>query len=224
MTPKSVASHERRDHERQETREKILDAARQMFARDGYEAVTMRAIAEHIKYTATALYHHFDSKQSLVTELCTCDFASLGQRFRQAGGIADPVERIRASGLAYIEFAHANPNHYRYMFMTVLPAMDPATVHAGKLGNPEHDAYAFMRQTCQEAIDQGRIRPEYTDADELAQLLWSSLHGLISLRIVKAQDTGGAPAYLGVPWRDANATARHLIDVMIRGIVREAHA
>ena len=97
-----MGTRERRTREREETREKILGAARDMFAHEGYEAVTMRAIAEKIEYTPTAIYHHFDSKQALLTELCACDFRGLAAHFRGKAVSDDPIERIRSAGRAYL--------------------------------------------------------------------------------------------------------------------------
>jgi DNA-binding transcriptional regulator YbjK len=57
----------RRAREKAALRAQILDAARQLFAKEGYEAVTMREVARKIQYTATALYYHFPDKESLLT-------------------------------------------------------------------------------------------------------------------------------------------------------------
>ncbi|HEY1434684.1 MAG TPA: helix-turn-helix domain-containing protein, partial [Thermoanaerobaculia bacterium] len=46
---------ERRERERQELRDRILDAARELFVEQGYDAVTMRKIAERIEYSPTAI-------------------------------------------------------------------------------------------------------------------------------------------------------------------------
>jgi AcrR family transcriptional regulator len=211
-----MGSKERRNRERQDTREKILAAARLMFAQEGYEAVTMRAIAERVEYTPTAIYHHFANKQALVTELCNLDFLGLAQHFSRAAAIADPVERIRAIGEAYLQFAIDHPYHYRFMFMTALPEIvhSPEFV-AERLGNPQTDGYAFFRLACEQAIQQQRLRPEFTDSHEVAQLLWAVLHGLISLRITKQ------PHDQFLPWRDLRVSARNAVDVMFRGILRD---
>ena len=68
---------ERREREKEEIRNKILDAARDLFAREGYEAVTMRRIAEAIEYSPTTIYIHFEDKDDLVLALCHEDFARL---------------------------------------------------------------------------------------------------------------------------------------------------
>jgi len=209
-----VGTKERRERERVDTRERILAAAREMFAEEGYEAVTMRAIAERIEYTPTALYHHFPSKQALLTELCESDFAGLAKHFQGAAGSADPVERLRAVGDAYLRFAEQYPSQYRFMFMTVLPEVEHAPDFlSAKRDNPEHSAYAFLRQACRDAIDKGRLRPEYADPDQVAQMLWASVHGLISLQMAKRHDAF-------VPWRDLRKTTRLMIDTMTRGMLR----
>ena len=112
---------DRRLREREETRAKIIDAAREMFASDGVEAVTMRAIANRIEYTPTAIYHHFRDKQALLQELCARDYGSLAKTFVRIGRIEDPIERLRRIGLGYLDFALEHPSHYRFMFMTRKP-------------------------------------------------------------------------------------------------------
>jgi len=57
---------ERRERERKAVRKKILDAARELFVAEGYDAVTMRRIAETIEYSPTAIYFHFKDKETLI--------------------------------------------------------------------------------------------------------------------------------------------------------------
>ena len=94
---------ERRDRVKSETRDKILDAARELFVGEGYEKVTMRRIAEAIEYSPTAIYLHFEDKDDLVLALCHEDFGRLLGVFEKAELPRDPVERIRQLGLAYAE-------------------------------------------------------------------------------------------------------------------------
>lgn len=213
-----MGTKERRTRERQETREKILAAARDMFAEEGYDAVTMRAIAERIEYTPTAIYHHFENKQALLSELCQREFEGLAAHFKGHASPNDPVERILAVGEAYLRFAEEFPSQYRFMFMTVLPRVEhPEQYIAESRDNPERNAYAFLRDACRSAIEQGRIRPEIDDADQLAQILWGTVHGMISLRITKRHHDW-------VPWRELRATARMAMQILLRGILREPQA
>jgi len=207
------ASLARRERLKAETRQAILDAARDLFVTDGIEATTMRAIAGKIGYTATAIYHHFRDKEALIEELCIADFTALGHAMYRIGRIEDPVERLKKLGLAYAEFAMANPSQYRFMFMT-------AQRHGpiDELGRPTHkpdeDAYDFLFATVSEGIESGRYRPELSNPHHLSQLMWAGIHGVVSLWLTHCDDPY-------IQWHPPLETVRSLIDVSIRGAVRE---
>ena len=209
-----TASLARRDRQKAETRQAILDAARELFVADGVEATTMRAIAAKIGYTPTAIYHHFRDKDALIVELCLADFSSLGQAMYKIGRIEDPVERLRRMGLAYTDFALDNQSQYRFMFMTSIrhPMVDAA---GNVMTSPDEDAYSFLLQTVTEAIEQGVYRPELSDAPELAQMFWGAIHGVISLWFTHRDDPH-------IVLRDPRETVRTMCDVMIRGSLRNA--
>jgi AcrR family transcriptional regulator len=167
---------ERREREREEVRRKILDAARELFATEGYERVTMRAIAEAIEYSPTAIYHHFEDKDDLVRALCEQDFSRLRSAFAQDSPPEDPVEWIRQLGRAYARFGLDNPNHYRFMFMTANKAE-----HCLQPEDPGPQAYGMLRAAVARAVAAGRFRQE--DVDTVAQVLWSNIHGAVALLI-----------------------------------------
>ncbi len=207
-----MGTKERREREREEIRGKILDAARELFVQEGYDAVTMRRIAERIEYSATAIYLHFKDKRAVLIALCDADFLRLAGELQKIGRVEDPVERMRLSGRAYVRFALENPNHYRWMFMTPHPELDPQDSGI-RVGNPEEDAWAFLRGTVAEAIEAGLLRPGLTDPDLVAQAVWGSVHGVVSLHIAKCNDDW-------VDWRPPGEVAELLMDATIRGLVR----
>jgi AcrR family transcriptional regulator len=199
----------RREREKVAVRSKILDAARELFATRGYEAVTMRMIAERVEYTPTAIYYHFKDKESLLRELVHIDFASLAAEFQQIAGIEDPAVRLLATGRAYTAFAFAHPNHYRLMFMTPLSADMCATGQERQ--DPGQDAYAFVLRVCQDLIAAGRVLPRYRDPDLVAQLAWAGLHGVIALHL----DHGADPV---IGWKSAAESAAAMGEVLLRGL------
>lgn len=206
---------ERREREREETRTLILDAARELFAAEGYEAVTMRRIADRIEYSPTAIYFHFKDKDALVRELCDVDFLTLAHEFHRIAAIADPVERLRQAGLVYIQFGLEKPFHYRTMFMTPHGNLAPADESAVERGNPEVDAYAFLKTIIADLLAHGRIRKEAGDDLELiAQNVWAAVHGVISLHIAKCNDDW-------VDWRAMEVRAEAMVDLIVRGLIEE---
>lgn len=202
---------ERREREREELRTKILDAARELFATEGYEAVTMRKIAEKVEYSATAIYLHFADKEALLHEICETDFASLAKQFQKIAKVDDPLERLRRIGLAYTDFALEFPNHYRLMFMTPHPPIAHDDEGLKRKGNPEEDAYAFLVATVKEAIEKKRLAAAYKDAELVAQIVWAGVHGVISLQRCKCNDPW-------IDWRPLKKTAAAAIDAMLKGL------
>jgi AcrR family transcriptional regulator len=170
----------------------------------------MRALADAIEYSPPVIYAHFRDKEAIIQELCYRQLRELAKAFATFGGL-DPIERLRRIGYIYADFAIEHPSHFRFMFLTPhpLPADDD---EVGK-GDPQRNAYAFLRQTVEDGLDAGIFKPGYTDADEIAQLCWASAHGLVALQNIKGPDSW-------IDWRDARSSAHRLIDATLNGLVK----
>lgn len=172
---------ERREREKEEIRRKILDAARDLFAREGYDHVTMRAIADAIEYSPTTIYNHFEDKDDLVMALCYEDFGRLLGVLSLQPRPEDPLEWIRQLGRGYAAFGANYPNHYRFMFMTP----EKARIEKHDV-SPGEQSFALLRAAVAEAIQKGRFVAG--DPDTMAQVLWSALHGVVSLHVTFRAD------------------------------------
>lgn len=207
-----MSTEERRRRASARLRQKILNAARGLFAAHGYAAVTMREIARKIEYSPTAIYSHFKDKEALVHELCTLDFLALAHAFQKIARLPDPVVRLRQIGRAYADFGLRHPNHYRVMFMTPDLAIDPDHKDIAK-GNPDEDGYALLKNTISAGMKAQRFRAGLTDAALVAQTVWAAIHGVISLEIAKSHDRW-------VDWRPVKKRVDLMLDVMIRGLTK----
>ena len=183
----------------------------------------MRKIADAIEYSPTAIYAYFTDKADLLQQLCRHDFQSLAHAFQEQAQIADPIERIRRTGHMYIRFGVTHPSHYRFMFMT-----PHAQVHgpeqmqrmyeadAGK-DNPNENSYLFLVMACDQAIREGRLRPELTDPQLVAQTFWAAVHGVASIEVAFRND----------PWiklADVEQRAATAIDGILRGLLKDGGA
>jgi len=175
MGAKDMGITERREREREEIRTRILDAARELFDSEGYEHVTMRRIAEAIEYSPTTIYNHFEDKDDLVRALCEEDFSRLLQVFREEEPPADPVDWIRGLARAYARFGLELPNHYRFMFMTAHKKENHGPI------SPGDQSFEMLRTAVARALETGQFRRG--DTNTVAQVLWSSLHGVVALLI-----------------------------------------
>jgi AcrR family transcriptional regulator len=205
---------ERREREKSEVRDKILDAARELFIAEGYEGVSMRKVADKIEYTPTTIYGYFADKEDLFRQLCHEDFARLAEVFQSASVSEDPVERMQEIGKLYIDFGLHYPNHYKLMFMTPHPPAELNEEDREVHGNPEVDAYAFLKFTVQQAIDSGAFREEFQDAELISQTLWAAVHGVIALHIAKCHDCW-------VDWRPMPERVEFMLDAVLHGMLRE---
>jgi hypothetical protein len=126
--------------------------------------------------------------------------------------IVDPGERLAACGQAYVQFAVSHPNHYRLMFMTRVSL--PLTEQEEKRrGNPDEDAYAFLKALVTECMQKGHFRVELSDADLIAQTLWAGVHGVAALEITAC--SGGF-----IDWRSLRERTDFMLHSIFHGMVR----
>jgi len=204
---------ERREREKDETRHRIMDGARTLFVKHGYEAVSLRKIAEAIEYSPAAVYVHFRDKEDLIREMCREDFGKLDGAALALAGIADPVERIKEIGRQYVRFGLENPHHYKLMFMTEAVVQMGAEDKAA-LEDPSKSGYGLLKQAAVDAKSAGRLRDELTDMALVAQMLWAAVHGVTSLLITMRND----PC---VNFHDPRALTELMVEAAMRGILAE---
>ncbi len=203
---KLKSSQLRRAREREILRQEILDAARRLFIREGYENVSMRRVAEKIGYSPTTIYLYFKDKSDLIFALCEESFARLVSELQSLeSSVADPVEKLRKGLWAYVNFGLRNPNHYLLSFVIPHGEWEDRERHL----NPEAmgmKAFAFLPKLIGECVQQGRFRP--VDVREAGQALWAAVHGVTSLLITHEE----------FPWVEREALINRVIGSAIGGL------
>ena len=107
-------------------RDLILDAAKQIFAEEGLEGASLRAIAVRAGYTPAALYFHFESKEAIYAEVLRDSLASLGQAVTHATSRAKaPADRLRAAAMAFFDYYANNPRDLDLGFYLFRGGMKP---------------------------------------------------------------------------------------------------
>src|SRR5215467_6144691 len=149
---------ERRARQKRYLRQEILDAASELFVREGFENVSMRRIAEKIEYSPTTIYLYFRDKSELLEQVCSETFSRLVHRLskilEQPG---EPLDRLRRGLLAYIEFGLENPHHYRATFMMPFPEGFDEEKHL-KADAPGMQAFDFLRRCVNDGIATGKLK------------------------------------------------------------------
>ncbi|MDY6953633.1 MAG: TetR/AcrR family transcriptional regulator [Thermodesulfobacteriota bacterium] len=168
---------ERKERDAHKMRQRILEAAMGMFAKGGYEGVSMRGIAEQIEYSAGTIYRYFEKKDDIMLQLCYQGFKKLLALQYALDEIADPVERIKTGGRHYVTFALENPELYELMFGTKEIIKQPNDAEK----TVALESFQKFVDHVQQCLDAGFFFGD--DAETLAVSLWSALHGLSSLLI-----------------------------------------
>ncbi len=194
-----TVSEKRRARERAEMEAHILDVARAMFVRDGYEAVTLRKIAKAIEYSPGTIYQYFKDKQTLIMAIIQNDYLALRDTLLECLEISDYVERVIEMAHRYAVWGITHPNHYRLLLLPP-PAWKFQKENMWQQEKPpiEKDALYLLNTFVEAGIRAGLLKDKYTDAGLVASTLWAGLHGLVLLEIAMQEqgpfrgDTAGA--------------------------------
>ena len=157
-------------------RRRILDAAKSLFVRKGFDNVSMRGIAAAIEYSPAAIYRYFRNKREILTALREEGFARFValQRERREQ-TPDPLDRLRQGGRGYVRFALRDPEYYHLMFNTGCNEVDlEGTCEAHSI-----ESFTLFGKTVEECVASGRFGEVPVRAAVFS--LWSTLHGLVNL-------------------------------------------
>ena len=168
---------ERKKRDTDRMRHRILKAAMELFAKGGYENVSMRRIANKIEYSPGTIYLYFKNKNDIMLQLCYQGFEQLLALQKELEKISNPLERLSTGGRYYVNFALENPELYELMFAT------EEVVQESALDEESVPLKAFrnFEKHVRKCLDAGIFSGE--DAGTTAIALWASLHGLASLLI-----------------------------------------
>jgi len=158
-------------------RDEILDATQSLLAEKGSaSAVSIRAVAGRVGVTPPSIYLHFADKDDLMFECCRRGFEALESRMRAAtDGVADPSERLRRMGRAYVEFGVANGEQYRVIF----DQAPPSSIDLGPGEElPGARAFGLLVETIAEGVSTGALRDDL-DPAAVAVAVWAAVHGAV---------------------------------------------
>ncbi|MGA0556678.1 TetR/AcrR family transcriptional regulator [Larkinella sp. VNQ87] len=182
---------ERKAREKEELRALILQGARTLFVQKGIEQTTIRNIADSIDYSVGTVYVYFKDKNAILHALHSQGFGELNEKFAVLINVSDPMERLRAMGRVYIQFALENRDMYDLMFTIKAPMMFLADTDQEEWKEGEA-TFNGLRQTVRECMNAGHFAGHRLEP--LTLMIWSLVHGLCSLEISQ-RIKGVDPAY-----------------------------
>lgn len=165
-------------------RKKTARVATRLFAKEGYAAVTMRAIADGLGTSPMAPYRYFENKAEIFAMVRTEAFRRFADRMEASfASTGNPLERLRAMRNEYVRFALRHADEYRVMFQLDQDAED----RYPEMGEQSLRSFRTLQRATELAVEAGIAQG---DPLTVAHILWATLHGMISLHLA-GKLTGG---------------------------------
>jgi AcrR family transcriptional regulator len=176
---------ERKERERGEMRDLILQGAQKLFLENGYEKTSIRAIADAIEYSPATIYLYYKDKNELLLALHVIAFQKMMQEFSVVATLGDPFERLEALGQQYMKFAIENPELYDLMFIMQAPMEALACKNA--VWEDGLKSFGFLEMVISDCIAGGYFKAD-RNVQDTALMVWSFVHGLVTVYLKKRMD------------------------------------
>lgn len=170
---------EKKLRHKEDLKKEILKAARELFTERGWESTSIRNIAEKIEYSPATIYLYYKDKNEIIFDLHREGFRLLVGYLGVLQEVSDPFERLKAMGRAYIRFALDNQDIYKLIFV-----MEEPMKHVDRCAVQDWDegdkAFGLLMQTVTACQNTGYFKG--LNALNLSFVIWSTMHGLCTLR------------------------------------------
>ena len=176
---------ERKEREKQQRRNEIIDAAERIFFSKGFYNATMEDVAEEAELSKATLYLYFKSKEDLHFGICERGLRILLEMFEKAvSKNKSSFENLVEVGKAYVKFAHRHSNYFKCMIHFEAKELHDMECDDCLLGNLDNCPLLFLIRLIEKGqIDKSiksGISPEVT-----GHLLWSQTTGVLQMANTK---------------------------------------
>ncbi|RIK47170.1 MAG: hypothetical protein DCC58_00710 [Chloroflexi bacterium] len=190
-----------------ETRRAILDAAREVFADEGFEQASMRKVAQRAGITHGTIYLHFRDKDDLFYQVSEEQFRVLLDRLRGLPRTLDPLSRTVNALRTVIDYGLDFPNHYALLY--AMPAAWRSGRVTRRFGPMADEVYAYLSDAIVRSSEKGLLR--VTDPEIDTFMLLSAIHGVVEFHRA------------GIATREeSHICAERMLQVLIDGLSKAA--
>jgi AcrR family transcriptional regulator len=179
-----VTTRARREREKEERRQSILRAAREVFFENGFHRATVDKVAERAEVSKGTVYLYFESKETILARLLIEGLHELVGELERAYAAEEPLpadERLRRLGWAYFRFFQREPVYYRFMMAmdrgrfqeAVAPQVYQEVLQASMAG------LNWVVRAVEKGIADGTF--DCRDARHAAAALWATVNGALEL-------------------------------------------
>jgi len=189
----------RRLEEKERRRSEILDAAEVLYAKQGWETVTVDQVARGARLSRALVYVYFKDKQELLFAIGERAMTLLRDRFIAASAAQSTgILKVAAIGRAYMGYAFEFPHYFdfcsRFQAHSAVPEADSVELACRNAGD---QAIGVVVEAILIGMRDGSVRADVGDPMMLAVTMWAFSHGLIQLAMAKGSDM--ARRGIGIP-------------------------
>lgn len=178
----AISIAERKEREKAEMREDILNAAREIVKNSGVEGISIRKIAGMIEYSPAIIYHYFKNKEEIIEKLIEESYSKILEALSSLKSSNKTTEeKLRESSKNFIMLAVQMGDAYKSMMLNDSPTVLSHTSVLQRGAAFERPAIAMLYETLREFPDFSD--KEYTQVELTAQIIWSAAFGL-ALRLI----------------------------------------
>ena len=196
-------------------RQTIIDAACEHLRESGADTLSLRAIARKVGVSQTAPYRHFDSKNALFAAVAVYGFNLLEVEVGKARELyKDDVELALVEvGLAYVNWALANPEKYHLFYDSSLVEFE----HYDDLIEAGNSTFKVIISMIEQGVREGKLIDKPFEL--LAGSVWTSIHGVTSLLISKADiEVTGMDSPIVSVMAQINSDTRSILELHLAGL------
>lgn len=167
------------DEQRQRTRQTIRKAAAKLYAENGINNISIRAVAKLAGVSVGTVYAHFGSLSELLQSLWRRPVRRLVQHMLELKqSTPDPEQQLRLLLRAYVQFSEQQPLVFRNAFLFVRPTRVTAPE---QVSLDRDEFFCLFSDTIARAQENQHFRSG--DPNHLAQLVLSAVHGALALPV-----------------------------------------
>ncbi|GFP76012.1 TetR/AcrR family transcriptional regulator [Clostridium fungisolvens] len=169
---------DRRERERQEKKELILNAAKDIINTEGIDSVTVRKIADKIEYTAPIIYHYFKDKDEIIDCIMREGYKKIIESISIMEDIdGEPASRLEVALRNYINMALKMKEEYRNLLLNSSPNVLQHTSVLFEGASKERKAIGILCKCIESLWNESDI--DKSKIEVTAQIIWTSTFGLI---------------------------------------------
>lgn len=176
---------ERKEREKEEMRKLIIDAAFEMFLKEGYAGTSLRLIAKKIEYSPGTIYLYYKDKDTLFFDIQSRCFEDMIVEYKKVDEIKDPLQRLKEIGNTYMRMNTGNPHFFNLKFLHDSPL---AELKRKDRWEKHGNGVGFFKSIVSECIALKLIAFSESELQPICMEMFCLVHGLTTMFVNRSYE------------------------------------